>query len=183
MHNSSEHSKPKESEVDTTLPSLKSFAQAIAIVALLYAAMFKLLNEISNWLCPGYAEERRDILNRATSKDYLIRQLNSRQCYLLCMNENSILYNLAEIENEDLILFNEGELIVDQLLVAGNGRNRFLSCRFANGELELSSAKNIEPSDGIRRISSKLLLKNIDLLDSSILTDAQLDLLRHGGVI
>ena len=137
------------------------------------------LHKMENPAWSDYAEERRNI----TSKDYLIRQLNSRQFYLLCLDENGILYNLAEIENEDLILFNEGELIIDQLLVAGNGRNRFLSCRFANGELELSSAKNIEPTDGIRRISSKLLLENIDLLDSSILTDAQLDLPRHGGVI
>ena len=152
---------------------------SIVIITLILAVFCYAAGLALHGVLNSCIEERRDI----TSKDYLIRQLNSRQFYLLCLDENGILYNLDEIENEDLILFNEGELIVDQLLVAGNGRNRFLSCRFANGELELGSAKNIEPTDGIRRISSKLLLKNIDLLDSSILTDAQLDLLRHGGVI
>ena len=161
--------------------SISPVVMAIILAPFGYVIAFA-LRKVINPAWPDYAEARRAILNR-TTKDYLIRQLNSRQFYLLCLDENGILYNLDEIENEDLILFNEGELIIDQLLVAGNGRNRFLSCRFANGELELGSAKNIEPSDGIRRISSKLLLKNIDLLDSSILTDAQLDLLRHGGVI
>ncbi len=114
---------------------------------------------------------------------YVFKQLNSNQYYLVCMDYNSILNYLDEIESEYLIESNEGELIIDQLLVAGNGRNRFISCLFSYGKIELGSAKNIEGSYEYKRLTTELLKQYYNDLKYSILTDNQLKMIREGQVI
>lgn len=111
---------------------------------------------------------------------YLLRQLNDTDYYLLCMDYTSILNYLDLIEDEPLIQSNAGQLIIDQLLVAGNGKTRFLTCQFANGEVKLGTAKNIEGSEVFKRMSSDIFRKNLDVLKYSILTDSQLDLIKQG---
>ena len=115
--------------------------------------------------------------------NYLIRKLNVDQYYLVCMDYNSVLNYLDKVEKEPLIRSNAGNLIIDQLLVAGNGKNRFLSCQFSHGEIKLDTAKNVDATDAFKRISSELLNKNLEALKYSILTDNQLDLIRQGQVI
>lgn len=122
-------------------------------------------------------------MKRGIMSDYLMKQLNSNQYYLLCMDYNSVLNYLDEVESEPLIQSNAGELIIDQLLVAGNGKNRFLSCQFSYGEIRLDTARNIAVADSIKSITSKLLSKNVDLLKHSILSDNQLDLIRQGHIV
>lgn len=73
--------------------------------------------------------------------NYYLKQLNTDQYYLVCMDYNSILNYLDEIENDPLIISNEGELIIDQLLVTGTGKNRFLTCQFSYGKIRLTTAK------------------------------------------
>ena len=115
--------------------------------------------------------------------NYYLQQLNDGQYYLVCMDYNSILNYLDEVENESLIQSNEGNLIVDQLLVSGNGKNRFLACQFSYGKIILNTAKNIDSTDIFKRTSSELLNQNLDTLKYSILTDSQLELLRQGQII
>jgi len=112
--------------------------------------------------------------------NYLIKQLDIDQYYLICMDYNSVLNYLDEIENEPLIRSNTGNLIIDQLLVTGNGKNRFLACMFSHGEIKLNTAKNVNVTDAFKRISSELFNQNLDALKYSILTDTQLDLIRQG---
>jgi len=112
--------------------------------------------------------------------NYLLKQLNNDQYYLICMDYNSILNYLDEVENEPLLQSNTGELIIDQLLVAGNGKNRFLTCQFSCGEIMLDTARNISISDSYRRISSEFFKQNIDLLRYSILTESQVESIRQG---
>lgn len=115
--------------------------------------------------------------------NYLIKQLDIDQYYLICMDYNGILNYLDEVENEPLIRSNTGNLIIDQLLVAGNGKNRFLACGFSHGEIKLDTTKNVNVTDTLKRISSELLQQNLDALKYSILTDSQLELIRQGQVI
>lgn len=96
------------------------------------------------------------------------------------MDYTSILNYLDLVENEPLIQANAGQLIIDQLLVAGNGKTRFLTCQFANGEVKLGTAKNIEGTEAFKQISSDLFRQNPDALRYSILTDSQLDLIKQG---
>lgn len=99
------------------------------------------------------------------------------------MDYQSVLNYLSDVEDERLIQSNSGELIIDQLLVAGNGKNRFLSCQFSHGEINLNTAKNIAATDNFKSISSKVLAQNIDRLKYSILSDNQLELIRQGHVV
>lgn len=113
-------------------------------------------------------------------KKYLIRQLSNNEYYLLCMDYTSILNYLDLIENEPLVRSNAGQLIIDQLLVSGNGKTRFLICQFANGKVKLGTAKNVEGTEAFKQISSELFRQNLDALRFSILTDSQLNLIKQG---
>jgi hypothetical protein len=115
--------------------------------------------------------------------NYLLKQLNKDLYYLVCMDYNGVLNYLDEVENEPLLQSNAGELVIDQLLVTGNGRNRFLTCQFSYGEIRLDTAKNIDSKDAYKTISAKLLKENIDALKYSILSDSQIDLLRQGQCV
>lgn len=115
-------------------------------------------------------------------KEYVIQQLNNKEydIFLLCLTFESILSYIKHIEHEQLILKSKGILLVDQLLVTGNGKNRFLSCLFDHGRIDLSTVKTICPQEYYRRISIDLLKKNIELLHNSILTDRQRESIKKG---
>lgn len=115
--------------------------------------------------------------------NYYLKQLNSDQYYLICMDYNSVLNYLDEVENEPLIQSNKGDLIIDQLLVAGIGKNRFLTCQFSHGEIKLDTAKNVDGTDSFRLLSSEILNQHSTALKYSILTDSQLELIRQGHII
>jgi hypothetical protein len=99
------------------------------------------------------------------------------------MDYESILNYLDEIENEFLITSNEGQLIIDQLLVTGNSKNRFISCQFSYGKIELKSALNIDAKKEFKEITSEILKQYFSILKYSILTDNQLLLIREGHAI
>lgn len=111
--------------------------------------------------------------------NYLIEQLKQDQFYILCMDYSSILGFLDEVENEEMIRATSGNLVVDQLLIAGDGRNRFLSCKFISGKVLLETAENITGTDEYRGIASRLLSQRIDLLKYSTLTETQLESIRQ----
>lgn len=122
-------------------------------------------------------------MKRILMINYVFRKLNNNQYLLVCMDYNSILNYLDEIESEHLIGFHEGELIIDQLLVAGNGKNRFISCQFSYGKIELETAKNIEGLFEYKKITTELLKQYYANLRYSILTDSQLRMIREGRVV
>lgn len=115
--------------------------------------------------------------------NYLIEQLDQGQYYVLCMDYHSILNYLDEVENEEIIRSNDGNLIVDQLLVAGDGKNRFLACRFNHGKVLLETAENVAGTLEHRSAASRLLNQHIDLLKYSILAESQLESIRQGQVV
>lgn len=115
--------------------------------------------------------------------NYVFRQLNKDLYYIICLDCNSILNYLDEVENEYCIEFNEGMIIIDQLLVTGNGKNRFISCQFSHGKIELGTAQNIEGSYEYKKIATELLVQFYNELKYSILTDSQWRMIQEGHVI
>lgn len=115
-------------------------------------------------------------------KEYAIQRLNDREydSFLLCLTFESILNYIEHIEHEQLILKSKGVLLVDQLLVTGNGKNRFILCSFDHGKIDLSTVKTICPQKYYKKISIDLLQKNFELLHNSILTDKQREDIKHG---
>lgn len=115
-------------------------------------------------------------------KEYVMCNLTEGEYdgFLLCLTFDSVLSYLPNIEKEPVILNSNGLLLIDQLLVTGNGRNRFILFKFSHGKVDINSARNIVPDEYYKRLSIKLLQRNYDLLDNSILTDQQRNDVRQG---
>jgi hypothetical protein len=114
--------------------------------------------------------------------NYILYKLNNSQYdyLLLCLTYESILNYLDQLENDQLLRNRSGKLLVDQLLVTGNGRNRFIACDFRNGEIILSTANNVASDNKYKVLTMKLLQQNYDLLKCSILSDHQRELILEG---
>lgn len=117
--------------------------------------------------------------------NYLLHQLNDAQYdYLvLCLTYESMLNYLDQLESDQQLQNKSGKLLVDQLLVTGNGRNRFIGCDFRDGEIILSTAKNIKPDNIYKDLTIKLLQQNSGMLKCSILSDHQRELIMEGQAI
>ncbi|MDO4302169.1 MAG: type II toxin-antitoxin system RnlB family antitoxin [Clostridia bacterium] len=115
-------------------------------------------------------------------KEYAVHKLFGKEYdgFLLCLTFDSILSYLTNIEKEPIISNTKGTLLIDQLLITGNGRNRYIVCTFDHGKIDLSSTQNIFPDDCYKKLSIELLQENFELLQYSILTDKQKEYIRQG---
>lgn len=111
---------------------------------------------------------------------YILKRYTKTELFVICTSYNSILNDIDQLKNEIDINTLEGILIIDQLLVTGNGRNRFLACNFSKGFLDFKSARNIEGRIEYKRITSYLLRQNLGCIKYSILTEKQKVLLEQG---
>lgn len=93
--------------------------------------------------------------------------------YVLCLSFESLLYYIRKIE----IVLAEGKreekILIDQLLITGNGTNRFMSCVFSDGRLDFRTAQIVIPSDFFRKETVKWLHDNYSYVENSILTEEQ----------
>lgn len=100
--------------------------------------------------------------------------------FLLCLTFESIVNYLSEIESAPEMVTSSGKVLIDQLLVTGDGDNRFISCSFMNGKLDMSTAKIVIPDCRFRYISTKRLHDNYVYVEHSILTEHQRDCIKKG---
>ncbi|MDD5021927.1 MAG: type II toxin-antitoxin system RnlB family antitoxin [Endomicrobiaceae bacterium] len=117
-------------------------------------------------------------------KKYKIFDLSTEeyQKILICLTYDSILSYLNHIEKEKILKKSQGVLIIDQLLVTGNQNNRFISCEYSMGKLNLSTAKNIKPDISVHKITMNFLRQNLDIVNKSILSKHQKLLLGEGNI-
>lgn len=108
-------------------------------------------------------------------KNYEIQQLQDKKynALLLWLSSESIIEYITEIEHEPLLMQSKGTLLIDQLLITGDGKNRFVSYLYDHGKIDLTTAKRVEQNN-YKKISKELLRKNFELLKYSILTKKQL---------
>ena len=116
-------------------------------------------------------------------KEYVLRKIDDGKYYLFCLSFDSILNYLHDLENDEEIKANTGIIIIDQFLVAGNGENRFVACNFSDGVIEISSAKNFGHKAEFDALALNALQDNFNLLDGSILTKKQRELILEGQLI
>lgn len=104
-------------------------------------------------------------------KNYEIQQLQDKKynALLLWLSSENIIEYITEIEHEPLLMQSKGTLLIDQLLITGDGKNRFVSCLYDHGKIDLTTAKRVEQNN-YKKISKELLRKNFELLKYSILT-------------
>ena len=94
-------------------------------------------------------------------KEYAIYEMTNSEYdgFLLCLTFEGLTGYLDRIEMEPLISCSNGALLIDQLLITGNGRNRYISCSFSNGKINISSVKSVLPNKYYRKLSLDLLQK------------------------
>lgn len=89
---------------------------------------------------------------------------------IFCLNYDSILNYTNDLENRVSSIIKDGKLYIDQLLVTGDGKNRYIFCEFRNGQIILSSARVINPNHEYKELAKSFWNKHISFINNSILT-------------
>lgn len=118
-------------------------------------------------------------------KKYILEKINEDKYayFIISLTYESILDYIEEIEKKLSIEKNKIVIIIDQLLTTGNNKNRFITCEYQNGKIKLFTAKNVDCSENIRKISSQVLKNNYELIENSILTKNQKQCIKEGRAI
>lgn len=93
--------------------------------------------------------------------------------YVLCLTCESILSYIRKIESTLGEETKSERILIDQLLITGNGTNRFMSCQFSNGRLDFGTAQIVTPAESFRRKAIEWLHNNYNYVEHSILTVEQ----------
>lgn len=99
--------------------------------------------------------------------------------FLLCLTFESIATYKTLVESSSLITNQTGKILIDQLLVTGNGQNRFICCDYVNGILDFTTAQVVKPDDYYKKITVKWLNSHYAYVEHSILTEAQRHYIRE----
>ena len=131
---------------------------------------------------PGAQGDRCVLIGQGKMEIKIIKiEENGIGWFVIGLTYKSILEYLPliqkEIEKDYLFT---GAILIDQLLSAGNGKNRFIQCVVKNGKIDLTTAQNIIPTEIFKKITSEELRRNGKILDNSILTERQRLLIKQG---
>lgn len=117
--------------------------------------------------------------------EYYILKQTMRQDYdlfLFCLTTESFFDYLCCIENEPAIKDSEGVLLIDQLLVTGDAENRYISCAYNHGHIELNTARYTVPDNYYKNLAADILQNNKNIVESSILTSHQKEYILTGTI-
>lgn len=118
-------------------------------------------------------------------KKYILEKIyeDEYEYFVISLTYESILDYIEDIEKNLSMEKNKIIILIDQLLTTGNNKNRFISCEYQNGKIKLFTARNVNCSENIRKISSQVLKDNYDLIENSILTKYQKQRIKEGRAI
>lgn len=93
---------------------------------------------------------------------FIINKVNSEgyDRFVLCLTFESIATYKSLVELSPLIRHQTGRLLIDQLLVTGNGQNRFISCRYTNGILDFATARTVWLNAHYDNVENSILTEN-----------------------
>ena len=92
---------------------------------------------------------------------------------VLCLTSESLLTYIKKIECSLSGTEADKTILIDQLLITGDGANRFMSCLFKNGKLDFRTAHAVVPAEYYRKKTIEFLHDNSWYVENSILTDGQ----------
>ena len=92
---------------------------------------------------------------------------------VLCLSSESLLTYIKKIETTLAENNTDGKILIDQLLITGDGKNRFMSCKFSNGKIDFRTAKTVKPNGYYRKEIVNWLHNNYCYVEHSILTEDQ----------
>lgn len=104
------------------------------------------------------------------------------QCLVLAISYEDPLEDLEQIELNLKEKGYNGEILFDMLGHIGDNSERFLSCKFSGESFELDTFKvvKISKSSVFRKVTKDYFLASKDLLDATILTNIQKNLIING---
>lgn len=70
---------------------------------------------------------------------------------VLCLTFESLLTYIKKIECSLSGTDTDETILIDQLLITGDGANRFMSCLFKNGKLDFRTAHTVIPAEYYRK--------------------------------
>ncbi|MDR1689738.1 MAG: type II toxin-antitoxin system RnlB family antitoxin [Clostridiales bacterium] len=123
---------------------------------------------------------------KALTKHYKIYNFSfgSYDCLIICLSYESLVDLLDGLKAElNARNVDNGNILIDQLLIAGNGKNRFLNIVFKEGDFILSTAKNVDADYYYHQITASEFKRNPAVLENSILSSRQVALISKGSVI
>lgn len=92
---------------------------------------------------------------------------------VLCLSSESLLTYIDKIE-QTLAKDNlDGKVLIDQLLITGNGSNRFMDVSFSHGKFDLKTAQAVNPPEYYRKETAEWLHNNYRYAEYSILAEEQ----------
>lgn len=92
---------------------------------------------------------------------------------VICLASESLLTYVKKIECSLAGTETNETILIDQLLITGDGANRFMSCLFKNGKFDFGTAHTVIPAEYYRKKTIKFLHDNYWYVENSILTEAQ----------
>lgn len=105
-------------------------------------------------------------------------------CQVLCLSYGSIYSYIdniqTELRNKNILNAN---ILIDQLLITGNSQNRFLSIKIIDGSFCFADAFNVIPEEIHRQFTASFLKKQQNLLNTSILTQREIAMLKKGCIL
>lgn len=113
--------------------------------------------------------------------EYVVLPANGKEYdrLVLCLSFKSLLSYIRKIEDTLALDAKEERILIDQLLVTGNGTNRFLSCEFANGKIDFATARIVVPDEYYRKEAIVWLHDHYSYVENSILTEEQRQKIRN----
>lgn len=109
----------------------------------------------------------------------------SYNLFVICLSFESIFDTFEqiciELKNKGITTAN---ILFDQLFFTGNKKNRFLAITYQNGIFLSSTAINVEPTEKkYRQLTSYELRKHTHLLNASVLSETQKEMIKKGLTI
>lgn len=113
--------------------------------------------------------------------EYVVLQTNEKEYgrLVLCLSSESLLSYIGKIEDALALDKKEERILIDQLLLTGNGANRFLDCKFSNGKIDFATAHIVVPDEYYKKETIAWLHNNYSFVENSILTDEQRQKIRN----
>ena len=90
--------------------------------------------------------------------------------HVLCLTCESLLTYIIKIESALAEETRNERIFIDQLLITGNGTNRFVSCKFSNGRFDVKTAQIVTPNESFKKETVEWLHDNYSFIENSILT-------------
>lgn len=115
-------------------------------------------------------------------KEYIIKETNQEgfDRFLLCLSFESLFNYLSSIEASPQMIHASGRILIDQLLITGDGDNRFISCYFTDGRLDFETAHIVKPTVFFRKETVAWLHNNYCYVENSILSESLRQKIRDG---